>query len=136
LAAYAEEWSAQSGVRIDVHAPRVEERLPAATESAVYRVVQEALTNIARHSGATHASLVLERRDGRVVVVVEDDGRGFDSESEARTGDAPGLGLRGIRERVALLGGTVAIESTSGSGTSLYVRIPMMKYSNGSHDRD
>jgi signal transduction histidine kinase len=68
--------------------------------------------------------------------VVEDDGRGFDSESEARTGDAPGLGLRGIRERVALLGGTVAIESTSGSGTSLYVRIPMMKYSNGSHDRD
>ena len=136
LAAYAEEWSAQSGVRIDVHAPRVEERLPAATESAVYRVVQEALTNIARHSGATHASLVLERRDGRVVVVVEDDGRGFDSESEARAGDVPGLGLRGIRERVALLGGTVAIESTSGSGTSLYVHIPMMKYSNGSHDRD
>jgi signal transduction histidine kinase len=136
LTAHAEEWSRHSGIRIDVHAPPEGERLPDATESAIYRVVQEALTNIARHSGATHASLVLERRDGRVVVVVEDDGRGFDSESEARTGDAPGLGLRGIRERVALLGGTVAIESTSGSGTSLYVRIPMMKYWNGSHERD
>jgi signal transduction histidine kinase len=125
LTGYAEEWSRQSGIRIDVHAPQVGERLPAATESAVYRVVQEALTNIARHSGATHASLVVERRDGQVVVVVEDDGHGFDPDSAARAADAPGLGLLGVRERAALLGGTLAIESTPGSGTSLYVRIPL-----------
>jgi signal transduction histidine kinase len=136
LAAYAEEWSRQSGVRIDVHAPREEQRLPGATESAIYRVVQEALTNIARHSGATHASLVVERRDGRLVVVVEDDGRGFDPERDTRATDAPGLGLLGVRERVALLGGTLAIESTAGSGTSLYIRIPIATASSDSHDHD
>ena len=126
LAAHAEEWSRQSGIQLDVHARQEAERLPGATESAIYRVVQEALTNIARHSGATHASIVLERRDGKVVAVVEDNGRGFDTEDGARAVDAPGLGLLGIRERVALLGGTVAIESVPGSGTSLYLRIPIV----------
>ena len=136
LAAHAEEWSRQSGIRIDVHARPDAERLPAATESAIYRVVQEALTNIARHSGATHASIVLERRDGKVVAVVEDDGRGFDPRIEARTSDAPGLGLLGVRERVALLGGTVAVESAPGSGTSLYVRIPIAPTAGSRHDDD
>lgn len=136
LTAHAEEWSRQSGVRIDVHAPRERERLPDATESAIYRVVQEALTNIARHSGAGHASLVLERRDGQVIVVVEDDGTGFDPDIETRAADAPGLGLLGVRERVALLGGTVAIESAPGTGTSLYIRIPITTRSNGSPDHD
>ena len=136
LTAYTEEWSRQSGIRIDVHARPNAERLPSATESAIYRVVQEALTNIARHSGATHASLIVERRHGQLAVVVEDDGHGFDSENETRVADAPGLGLLGIRERVELLGGTVTIESALGSGTSLYVRIPIAPNSNVSPDHD
>ena len=136
LTALAEEWSRQSGIRIDVHARPGAERLPAATESTIYRIVQEALTNIARHSGATHASIVLERRDGQVIAVVEDDGRGFDPENHARGANAPGLGLLGIRERVALLGGTLAIESAPGSGTSLYVRIPIVTTSASVYDDD
>lgn len=136
LTSYAEEWSRQSGIRIDVHAPQNAERLPGATESAIYRVVQEALTNIARHSGATHASLVLERRDGQLVLVVEDDGRGFDAERDSRSTAAPGLGLLGVRERVALLGGTVSVESEPGSGTSLFVRLPIASSSNRGHGRE
>lgn len=136
LAAYAEEWSRQSGIRIDVHAQPGAQRLPTATESAIYRVVQEALTNIARHSGATHASIVLERRDGKVVAVVEDDGHGFGLATEGRAADVPALGLLGVRERVELLGGTVAIESAPGSGTSLYVRIPIAASAKGFHDHD
>ena len=126
LASYAEEWSSRSGIPVDVHADVQGERLPAAVEIAVYRIVQEALTNVARHSGTTRAGVVVERRDGFVVAVVDDSGRGFDTEAvaEARDG-APRLGLLGIRERAAMLGGTVDIESTPGGGTTLFVRIPI-----------
>jgi signal transduction histidine kinase len=128
LAAYGEEWAAHSGVTIDVHTGAEAERLPAAVESAVYRVVQEALTNVAKHSGATHASVVVERRDGHVIAIIEDDGRGFDTsigmDSAASSGS--GLGLLGISERAALLGGTLEIESApGGGGTTLYFRIPI-----------
>jgi signal transduction histidine kinase len=125
LAAYAEEWSRQSGIQTEVHVQDDAERLPSAVESAIYRVVQEALTNVARHSGATDASLLVERRDGLVVAVVEDNGRGFEPEVIRDAPVAAGLGLLGIRERVALLGGTMNIESTPGAGTSLFVCLPL-----------
>ena len=126
IGAHVEEWSRQCGIAADVHARVEPERLPAAVESAVYRVVQEALTNVAKHSGATRASVVVERRDGQVVAVVEDDGRGFDAAALAeRPAGATGLGLLGVRERVALLGGTVDVESAPGAGTTIFVRIPI-----------
>jgi two-component system CheB/CheR fusion protein len=129
LTVYAEEWSRRSGIAIDVHATVDGERLPEAVESALYRIVQEALTNVARHSGATRAGVVVERRDGHVVVVVEDDGRGFDAGNGADTHDPSsngGLGLLGIRERAALLGGRVEVESTAeGRGATLFVHIPV-----------
>ncbi|HEX7977859.1 MAG TPA: PAS domain S-box protein [Gemmatimonadaceae bacterium] len=127
LAAYAEEWARHSGIEVDLHAAVGAERLPTAVETAVYRVVQEALTNIARHSGAKHAGVVVERREGHVVAVVEDDGRGFPvpDSSGAPLKDLAGLGLLGIRERVALLGGTLDVEATPGSGTTLFVRVPL-----------
>lgn len=78
LAAYAEDWSRQTGIAVDVHADVASARLPGAIESALYRIVQEALTNVARHSGATRVSVVVERRARYVVAVVEDDGRGFE----------------------------------------------------------
>jgi signal transduction histidine kinase len=130
LSTYAEEWSRQSGIAIDIHAQPAAQRLPSPIESAIYRAVQEALTNVARHSGARHASIVVERRDGQVVAVVEDDGHGFDPDDVARATGALALGLLGVRERAALLGGTVAHES-SRSGTSLYVRIPIGDNSHG-----
>ncbi len=100
-------------------------RLPPAVETAVYRVVQEALTNTAKHAGARAASVVLQQRRDVVQAIVSDDGCGFDVEASLRTPAAwAHLGLHGMRERAALLGGTVTIESTPGEGTTIYARIP------------
>ncbi len=96
-------------------------RLPAAVETALYRVVQEAVTNVVRHAAATRVDVLVERRDGRVVAMVEDDGKGFVA------GAAPGaerLGLLGMRERADALGGTLTIESAPGEGTTIAVEVP------------
>jgi signal transduction histidine kinase len=127
LQSYAEEWTRQSGIAIDVHARGPSMRLLPSAESAVYRIVQEALTNVARHSGAAHAGVVLERRDGYIHLAVEDDGRGFDPDRAAMP-DADRLqrlGLVGMRERAALVGGTMDIESAPGKGTTVFVRFPI-----------
>lgn len=125
VSVYAEQWSKQHGIRVSVHAPTAAQRLPSPVENAAYRVIQEALTNVARHSSAIHASVVVERRKRNVVVVVEDDGRGFDPKTVTAPEGAGGLGLLGIRERVALVGGTVEIEPGARHGVSLYVNIPL-----------
>jgi signal transduction histidine kinase len=127
LANYAEVWSARSGVEIDFQAAGLDtSRLPEAAETALYRIVQEALTNVLRHAGARRASLVLQRFPGQAVVVVEDDGVGFDAESvTAPGGDRGRLGLLGMRERVALVGGTLTIESAVGRGTTVIARVPV-----------
>jgi signal transduction histidine kinase len=85
--------------------------------------VQEALTNVVRHADATTASVLVERRDGAVRLVIEDDGRGFDAGAINR-GDGH-LGLYSIRERAELLGGTLTIESAPGQGASLFVELPL-----------
>ena len=128
------EWSRQSAIVLDLHVHGKSERLPSEVESATYRIVQEALTNVARHSGATRAGVVLERRDGYIHVIVEDDGRGFDPNRVVATrgeGAAPALGLLGIRERTTLVGGTMEIESTPGKGTALFVHVPIEPRGNG-----
>jgi PAS domain S-box-containing protein len=103
------------------------ERLPPAVETALYRIIQEALTNAAKHSGARTANVVLQRRREMVQAIVSDDGCGFDVEGTLRTPAARAhLGLHGMRERAALLDGTVTIESTPGEGTTIYVRVPVM----------
>lgn len=124
LSSYAEEWSRNTGIAVDIHADHGSERLPMAVESAVYRVVQEALTNVARHSGSTRAGVVVERRNGDLVTVVEDSGVGFQLDSAFKRNSAQ-LGLRGIRERAELLGGSMDIETSPGGGTTLFVRIPI-----------
>ena len=121
----AAEWSTWSGVRADFLAAGVEPgRLPDEVETAVYRVVQEALTNVAKHADAKAVSVVVvTRSDGSVSVVVEDDGAGFDPDA------TPGgrLGLLGMRERVELVGGTIDIESRPGAGTTVAAQIPVPK---------
>jgi signal transduction histidine kinase len=89
---------------------------------ALYRIAQEALTNVARHSRATEVGVVLACREGVVTVQVEDNGIGFDMRRMTPARDQ--LGLLGMRERAALLGGTVAIESRPGHGTTVYAEIP------------
>lgn len=123
---HLDDWSTRYGVSCDFHAAGLEgDRLPHEVETTVYRVVQEGLTNVLKHAGATRVGLVLERRRGVLSAILEDDGRGFDVEATLSAPDtARRLGVRGMRERVALLGGTMEIESSPGTGTTLYVRIP------------
>jgi signal transduction histidine kinase len=117
----AEAFGDSSGIEIDVEANLDDSRLPAEVETALYRIAQEALTNVAKHAGAGHVSVVVTRRPGSVTVVVEDNGRGFG----ATGGDSGGLGLVGMKERVGLLGGRLAIESTEGSGTTIVAEVPL-----------
>jgi signal transduction histidine kinase len=98
------------------------ERLPTEIETALYRIVQEGLTNVARHAQANTAAVVVERRLDALHVIVEDDGCGFDPEVAARADQR--LGLYGIRERAELLGGTFTVESAPGRGTSLFISVP------------
>ena len=110
-----------TGMRVDVETQLGEVRLPPEVETALYRIVQEALANIVKHAEATHVSILLTRKDFSVAAVVEDDGKGFD---ETDTGDNV-LGIVGMRERVGLVGGRLAIESGSGSGTTVAAEVPI-----------
>jgi len=123
---HMEEWSRRFGIRCDFHAAGVAgERLPPEIETTVYRVVQEGLTNVLKHAAATRVSLVLERRRGMLSAILEDDGRGFEVDAVLASPEkARRLGIRGMRERVALLGGELQIESSPGGGTTLYIRLP------------
>lgn len=105
------------------------ERLPPDMETALYRIVQESLTNVARHAHATHVDVVTEKHDDRVMVIVEDDGIGFDPEAAMRSSR---LGLLGMRERAEMLGGSLTIESTPGTGTTVHVEMPYERAN--SHD--
>ncbi len=100
------------------------QRLPAAIETAVFRVVQEAINNIAQHSHATHASLVFEFADDCIEARIADDGDGFDP-ARATTGDGHwGMGLMGMEERMSAIGGTFRLRSSPGAGTVIRLRVP------------
>ena len=123
----AEGISKRAGIPITVEGP-VGARLPPRVETSVYRIVQEALTNLSRHAGAARASVRVQTDLEKVTCSVRDDGVGFDlREVEARKG-YPGLGLLGIQERVASLGGALQINSAPKQGTELLVTIPLGRY--------
>ena len=127
LGQYVAEWSRRSGTRADFLSHGMSgERLPEYVESALYRTAQEALTNVARHSHASHVSVLLELVEGEVVAIVEDDGAGFDTEATGESSSGR-LGLAGMRERVEIAGGTLTIESSPGAGTTVYARVPVEK---------
>ncbi|HMN98300.1 MAG TPA: GAF domain-containing sensor histidine kinase [Miltoncostaeaceae bacterium] len=106
----------RAGVAVDVELRGLDPPLPEAVQTVIFRVAQESMTNIARHSQATHASVVISVLDGKVRLVVEDDGTGFDTGAPTSR-----FGLAGIRERVEMLGGALRIESSPGSGTAVVV---------------
>ena len=109
----------QTGMRVDLES-RLRERLAADVETALYRIVQEALTNIVKHAQASAVSIVLARQGGVVTALIEDDGRGFSPD-----GSGEGLGLLGMGERLALLGGKLKVESSAGSGTTIVAEVPL-----------
>jgi len=117
----AETFTESTGIELQLEARLGPERLPGEVETTLYRIVQEALTNVVKHAEAEHVSILIVRREGTVTAVIEDDGRGFDP---AATREA-GLGLLGMRERAALVGGRVAVESSGESGTTLVVEVPV-----------
>jgi signal transduction histidine kinase len=123
---HLEDWGERHGVEYDFHSAGLAGlRLARDVETTLYRVVQEGLNNVLKHAGASRVSLLIERRDDVVRLILEDDGGGFDVEATlARPDKAKRLGVRGMRERLALLGGELEIESSPGSGTALFVRLP------------
>jgi signal transduction histidine kinase len=117
----AETFAEQTNVDVHVEAALGDSRLPGEAEIAVYRIVQEALTNVIKHANARTVSVVLTRKGEAVVVVIEDDGRGFDPNAD----QVGGLGLLGMRERIALVGGRLSVESAPHRGTTVAVEVPL-----------
>jgi PAS domain S-box-containing protein len=123
---YAAEYAESHGIAVDVEARSLDgARLPPAVETTLYRIVQEALTNVAKHAGARTVSIVLQRQRTWVQAIVADDGCGFDVDKALKAEASwTHLGLHGMWERAALLNGSVTIESTPGEGTTVYARLP------------
>jgi signal transduction histidine kinase len=113
--------AAKSGISVDFHATREVDRMSPEVESCLYRVVQEALTNVIKHAGADNVSVLLAPAERDLRLIVEDDGAGFDPAAV----DGARLGLVGMRERVALVDGSLIVESAPGGGTTLRVTVPL-----------
>ena len=122
LAQLAESFRQQTGIEVDLcNVVPTGRRFRTEVETTIFRVTQEAMTNIARHAQATHVDIIVEPRDDRVLTIVEDDGIGFDVDTARQSGR---LGLLGMIERVKLLEGDLIIESSPGHGTTLYIDLP------------
>lgn len=117
-----EEWSTRSRARFDLHASVGARKLSPEVETTLYRVLQEALTNVAKHAAASRIGVVLRVSARDVVMLVEDDGMGFNDHPESAS--SLSLGLKGARERLALVSGTLEIETSPGRGTTVLVSIP------------
>ena len=117
----AASFAEQTGIAVDFQTALADERLPEEVETALYRIVQESLTNVVKHARARRVSILLARKNGAVKAVVEDDGRGFDPVQEPDDG----FGLVGMRERLALLGGRLEVESGRDGGTTIAAEVPV-----------
>jgi PAS domain S-box-containing protein len=128
LSNYIEEWSDRCEVPADFHSNGLlGQRLPGDIETTVYRLVQEALTNVMKHAKAENVGIIVEHRANRVLVIVEDNGLGFDAEGLAKMpARKRRLGLLGMQERVELVGGDLNIESTPGIGTTVLAHLPIL----------
>ncbi|MFQ6058799.1 MAG: histidine kinase [Anaerolineae bacterium] len=122
---YAKNHLEKMGIQVRLKAKGCTERLPPQVETAIFRIAQEAMNNIVKHAQARSALLRLGIEDSQVALLVEDDGRGFDVEQVLHATEERRLGLFGIEERVALLGGTFTIESQPGQGTRLRIQVPL-----------
>jgi len=127
LSRYLQSCPTRLGFHVDfVTAGIDDQRLPPEVETTLYRITQESLTNVARHAGASQVSVLLQRRKGTVILVIEDDGEGFDvAQVMASLEKQDRLGLYGVQERALLAGGRMTIESNPKTGTTITVEIPL-----------
>ncbi len=123
---HLQQFSKRTRIRCDLKTAGVDGRLVPELEACIYRVAQEGMTNVARHSGARTCHVELRRRFGKVLMTITDDGRGFDLRQQQSRQDHPGLGLLGVQERVAAFGGTMQVDASPGRGTSLNVELPCL----------
>ncbi len=119
---YVREWRKHSGVTAEFHTTGLNViKLSPEIEMNIYRIAQEALNNIWKHAQAKQVSVIIKRQIADVLMIIEDDGIGFDSQAQSESGS---LGLIGMNERAVLIGGTIEIESSAGSGTTVFLHVP------------
>ncbi|MHA2067797.1 MAG: GAF domain-containing protein, partial [Candidatus Thorarchaeota archaeon] len=124
--AYIQSHLEVAGIQVEFKSKGLNKRLTPAVEITLFRIIQEATHNIIKHAEAYHIRIQLEVRRGKIIAIIEDDGKGFDVDAFFKSGiKAQSLGLLGIQERVALLGGTFTIKSNIGQGTRLTMEIPI-----------
>jgi PAS domain S-box-containing protein len=122
LSNYVQNWSKRSRISAELQmSGLLDDRLASEAETTLYRIAQEALTNVAKHSRAENVGVILERRADHVLLIVEDDGVGFDAGDAGTAGQS--FGLLGMQERASLVGATLEIESAVGKGTTILVRM-------------
>ncbi len=125
LAGYIREWSRNVDIEAEFRSgPPLANRLLPEIEVNVYRIMQEALNNVAKYAAATQVAVLLATDDKKLSLIVEDNGKGFDTGSLQSSGSDGGLGISGMQERASLLGGIFEIESSTRTGTAVYVNIP------------
>ena len=127
LEGYIKDYARKYHLEVDFHASGFEKRrLPPQVETSLYRIVQEALMNVAKHADAKNVSVMLEHRGSALAAIVEDDGKGFDVDQVVGSARKHRkLGLLGMQERASLIGGELTIESRLGGGTTLFVEVPL-----------
>ncbi|QQR58395.1 MAG: PAS domain S-box protein [Candidatus Melainabacteria bacterium] len=124
---YTEIWSNRTGINVEFLATGVESvRASSTVETALFRIVQESFTNIAKHANASKVNVILQQHKNEIHLVVEDNGEGFPTEND-RESSGQSMGLSGMKERANLAGGNFQIESSHGHGTAIFVRVPFEK---------
>jgi PAS domain S-box-containing protein len=133
LREHAEQVAQRSGLELEVRGAEPQPRLPPATEIALFRVAQEALTNIVKHAHASAAAVALAAEPGRVTLTIADNGAGFDSGVQSTLPGSRGMGMASMRERAEAVGGRPRIESAPGRGTRVIVEVPHIAAPRAAH---
>jgi signal transduction histidine kinase len=115
----------QTGIRVSLTAPAAVNTVNSDKRTVLFRVAQEALTNIARHAQASRAEVTIQKLDGAICMRIKDNGKGFQEQRVLRAKKAKRLGLLGMRERLEMVGGNITIQSTPGQGTTLQAQVPL-----------
>lgn len=126
LRSYAKEFSEITDIKVEMQLLGMSQRLTPELETVLYRVVQEALTNVARHSRASNCRVTLKRKEQSINGIIEDDGQGFDSQTVMMSDEkGRGLGLHGMKERIELVGGSLEFDARLKQGTSIFIEVPL-----------
>ena len=135
LHTFMKHFKAETGIRVSLSAFAAVEQVNDDTRTVLYRVAQEALTNVARHAQASQAEVHIRKLDGAVCMTIKDDGKGFQEKCVLHAGKRKRLGLLGMRERLQMVGGTFTVTSAPGQGTTVLARIPIMDRKSGGREK-